>query len=69
MEDTLKTLAPPSALAKGTQVTQKGIAKIRSAMEKEGISMIARKPSELLHRLACISPRNATKREDVRVAH
>jgi len=38
MEDTLKTIAPPAAAAKGVQVTDKAIAKIRSAMEKEGIS-------------------------------
>ena len=38
MEDALKTLAPPAAPAKGIQVTEKAISKIRSAMEKEGIS-------------------------------
>ncbi|MFZ3264499.1 MAG: iron-sulfur cluster assembly accessory protein [Terriglobales bacterium] len=41
MEDTLKTVAPPAppaALAKGIQVTDKAIAKIRVAMAKEGIS-------------------------------
>ena len=36
-EETTKTLAPP-APAKGIQVTEKAIAKIRSAMAKEGIS-------------------------------
>ena len=38
MEDTLKTVAPPLAPVKGLQVTDKAIAKIRVAMEKEGIS-------------------------------
>ncbi len=41
MEDTLKTVAPPAppaALAKGIQVTDKAIAKIRVAMAKENIS-------------------------------
>ena len=38
MEDVLKTLAPPSAPAKGIQVTEKAIGKIRSVLEKEGIS-------------------------------
>src|SRR3974377_593499 len=38
MEDTLKAVAPPVAPAKGIQVTEKAIAKIRSAMAKEGIS-------------------------------
>jgi iron-sulfur cluster assembly protein len=41
MEDTLKTIAPPAqpaAPAKGVQVTEKAIARIRVAMEKEGIS-------------------------------
>jgi iron-sulfur cluster assembly protein len=41
MEDTLKTVAPPAppaGPAKGIQVTDKAIAKIRVAMEKEGIS-------------------------------
>ncbi|MFY9675878.1 MAG: iron-sulfur cluster assembly accessory protein [Terriglobales bacterium] len=41
MEDTLKTVAPlaPAATpAKGVQITEKAIAKIRVAMEKEGIS-------------------------------
>ena len=38
MEDVLKTLAPPTAPTKGIQVTEKAIGKIRSAMEKEGIS-------------------------------
>jgi len=39
-EETSKTIAPPApaAPAKGVQVTEKAIAKIRSAMEKEGIS-------------------------------
>src|SRR5512147_2576479 len=37
MEDTLKT-APPAAPAKGIQVTAKALARIRSAMAKEGIS-------------------------------
>jgi iron-sulfur cluster assembly protein len=38
MDDVLKTLAPPSPPATGIQVTEKAIGKIRSAMEKEGIS-------------------------------
>src|SRR6266496_469846 len=38
MDDVLKTLAPPSVLVKGTEVTEKAIGKIRSTMEKEGIS-------------------------------
>ena len=38
MDDVPKTLAPPSAPAKGIQVTEKAIGKIRSAMEKECIS-------------------------------
>jgi iron-sulfur cluster assembly protein len=40
MEDTLKTIAPPAAPspARGLQVSDRAIAKIRSAMEKEGIS-------------------------------
>jgi iron-sulfur cluster assembly protein len=39
-EETTKTIAPPgsNAPAKGIQVTEKAIAKIRSAMAKEGIS-------------------------------
>jgi iron-sulfur cluster assembly protein len=39
-ENTLNTLAPPAAAApaRGIQVTEKAIAKIRSAMAKEGIS-------------------------------
>src|SRR5258707_15834766 len=39
-EDTTKTIAPPAPAApiKGIQVTDKAIAKIRSAMVKEGIS-------------------------------
>src|ERR1700755_2188133 len=39
-EETLKTIAPPEQAApiKGIQVTGKAIAKIRSAMAKEGIS-------------------------------
>ncbi len=38
MEDSLKVVAPPAAPAKGLQVSDKAIAKIRSAMQKEGIS-------------------------------
>jgi iron-sulfur cluster assembly protein len=45
MEDTLKTVAPPPAPpappagpAKGIQITEKAIARVRIAMEKEGIS-------------------------------
>ncbi|MGA8300027.1 MAG: iron-sulfur cluster assembly accessory protein [Terriglobales bacterium] len=41
MEDTLKTISPPApapAAAKGLQVTDKAISKIRIAMAKEGIS-------------------------------
>jgi iron-sulfur cluster assembly protein len=38
MEEALKVVAPPTAPAKGIQVTDKAIAKIRSAMEKEGIA-------------------------------
>ena len=39
-EETLKTITPPApaAPAKGIQVTEKAIAKIRTAMVKEGIS-------------------------------
>jgi len=39
-EDTLKTITPPApaAPAKGVQVTERAIAKIRTAMAKEGIS-------------------------------
>jgi iron-sulfur cluster assembly protein len=39
-EETTKTISPtaPAALVKGIQVTDKAIAKIRSAMAKEGIS-------------------------------
>ena len=39
-EESTKTIAPPTAAApiKGIQVTEKAIAKIRSAMQKEGIS-------------------------------
>src|SRR5437899_11215564 len=37
-EDTTKTIAAPAAPIKGIQVTDKAIAKIRSAMVKEGIS-------------------------------
>ena len=37
MEDVLQT-EPPAAPAKGIQVTEKAIAKIRSAMAKEGVS-------------------------------
>ena len=38
-EETTKTIAPPAPAApiKGIQVTEKAIAKIRSAMTKEGI--------------------------------
>jgi iron-sulfur cluster assembly protein len=39
MEDTLKTIAPPApSPARSLQVSDRAIAKIRSAMEKEGIS-------------------------------
>jgi len=38
MEDTLKVIAPPAAPAKGIQVTEKAIAKIRSVLAKEGIA-------------------------------
>ena len=39
-EETTKTMAPPAAGSpiKGIQVTEKAVAKIRSAMAKEGIS-------------------------------
>ena len=39
-EETTKTMTPPAPAApiKGIQVTEKAIAKIRGAMEKEGIS-------------------------------
>ena len=41
-EETTKTIAPPAAgpPVKGIQVTDKAIAKIRSAMAKEGISPV-----------------------------
>ena len=38
MEETLNVMAPPEAPAKGIQVTQKAIGKIRAALAKEGIS-------------------------------
>jgi iron-sulfur cluster assembly protein len=38
MEDTLKVVASTAAPAKGIQITEKAIAKIRSVLAKEGIA-------------------------------
>jgi iron-sulfur cluster assembly protein len=38
MDEVLKTPAPPAAPATGIQITDKAIGKIRSVLEKEGIS-------------------------------